>query len=227
MMNDISDLSLLARLMRDRAGSAVLAALIPGRALTATEVSRAAAASQATVDSYLAKLLAARVVSVERQGRHRYFRLADQDVATAIEQLAGPAEPIDIVQVRTGPTDPALRKARVCYDHLAGDVGVFVYDSFKARRLVRGNGDQLALTDAGDRFVADLGIDLDPLRRGRRPLGRQCLDWSVRRHHLAGALGGALLERCFDLGWARRETSSRVVRFSASGEREFRRRLAR
>ncbi|HKI93821.1 MAG TPA: helix-turn-helix domain-containing protein [Gemmatimonadales bacterium] len=226
-MSDIPDISPIAHLMGDRARAAMLAALVPGQALTATELARMAAVSKQTASSHLAKLQHAKLVHVERQGRHRYFRLADHDVATAIEHLSALAERIGAGRVRTGPADPAMRKARVCYDHLAGELGVFVYDRLRARGLVRKKHDALALTDAGERFLTDFGVDVEALRRGRRPLVLACLDWSVRRHHLAGAVGAALLQRCFDLKWARREKQSRVVVFSAIGERGMRERFGR
>ena len=155
---------------------------------------------------------------MQNQGRHRYFRLAQPDVAQLLESLMGVAYRVGAVRVRSSPREPALRKARVCYDHLAGDLGVFVYDSLVQRRLLRKRDEALELTPAGRRFCEDFGIDVDALADGRRTLCRACLDWSVRRNHLAGAVGAAVLDRCLDLGWARRAKDSRVVAFSTSGE---------
>jgi hypothetical protein len=126
----------------------------------------------------------------------------------------------------SSPREPALRKARVCYDHLAGDLGVLVFDSLDRRRWLRSGGATLELTSDGRRFCREFGIDVDALARGRRPLCRACLDWSVRRHHLAGAVGAAVLGRCLALGWARRAKGSRVVMFSDSGERALRARFS-
>lgn len=221
-MDDIPDISPIARLMGDRARAAMLTALVPGQALTATELARVAEVSKQTASAHLAKLLDAKLVHVERQGRHRYVRLAGHDVAAVMEHLAGLAERIGAARVRTGPADPAMRKARVCYDHLAGELGVFVYDRLWARGVIRKKGAAVTLTESGARFITDFGVDLESLRRGRRPLVLACLDWSVRRHHLAGALGAAVLQRCFELSWARREKKSRVVVFSAIGERGLR-----
>src|SRR5216683_1293727 len=165
------------------------------------------------------------LVAVESQGRHRYFRLADRDVAQLLESLMGVAYRAGAVRLRASPREPALRKARVCYDHLAGELGVLVFDGLEQRRLLRTGSDGLHLTRNGQRFFAGIGIDSEALVSRRRPLCRACLDWSVRRHHLAGALGAALLDRCFELGWARRAKGSRVVNFSPSGEQALRERF--
>lgn len=225
-MSAAPDLAAVAGLIGDRARANILLALMEGRALTATELARAAAVTKQTASSHLAKLLDARLVAVERAGRHRYHRLADDDVGLAIEQLIGLAARLDLKSVETGPADAAMRKARVCYDHLAGDMGVLLLDSFERRALVRRSGRTLALTDGGERFLNDRGIDLAALSARRRPLCLSCLDWSVRRYHLAGALGAALLSRCLDEGWARRVKGTRTLMFSVVGERAFRKELA-
>ena len=176
-----------------------------------------------TISAHLAKLVDARLVAVESQGRHRYFRLADRDVAHLLECLMGVAFRTGAVRVRASPREPALRKARVCYDHLAGEIGVLAYDSLEQRRYVRRDADGLGSHAAGKRFLRRDRHRLDsPARRNAAALSRACLDWSERRHHLAGAVGAALLDRCYDLGWARRVKDSRVVTFSAAGERAFR-----
>ena len=160
--------------------------------------------------------------AVEAQGRHRYFRLSNRDVTHLLESLMGVAYRVGAVRVRSSPREPALRKARVCYDHLAGELGVLVYDSLEERHYLRKGSEGPELTARGRGFCLGLGIDLEALQRQRRPLCRACLDWSVRRHHLAGSVGAALLERCLDAGWARRAKGSRVVTFSPAGERALR-----
>ncbi len=124
-------------------------------------------------------------------------------------------------RVRTGPKDPAMRQARVCYDHLAGDRGVQMFDHLTRRGLISFDDALLALTPKGRRFAEDFGIDLATIGTARRPLCKACLDWSVRRNHLAGSLGAALLTRFYDLKWARREKDSRVVSFSRRGAEKF------
>jgi DNA-binding transcriptional ArsR family regulator len=224
-MKDGPNIVGIAALIGDHARAEILTALTAGQALTATELAGVAGVTKQTVSAHLAKLLEARLVAVENQGRHRYFRLDNQDVAQLLESLMGVAYRTGAVRLRASPREPALRKARVCYDHLAGELGVLVFDGLEQRRFLRTGGEGLQLTSNGQRFFAGLGIDVEALVSRRRPLCRACLDWSVRRHHLAGALGAALLDRCFELGWARRAKDSRVVNFSRSGEQALRERF--
>ncbi len=196
-----------------------------GEALTATELAGVANLTKQTISSHLAKMLDARLIVVESQGRHRYFRLADRDVAHLLESLMGVAYRTGALRVRSSPREPALRKARVCYDHLAGELGVLAFDSLERRRYLRRVADELVLTRTGKQFFGETGIDVENLAAQRRRLSHACLDWSVRRHHLAGAVGAALLNQCYELGWARRAKNSRVVDFSSAGERAFRQRF--
>ncbi|MEO8133333.1 MAG: helix-turn-helix domain-containing protein [Betaproteobacteria bacterium] len=208
----------IAALIGDHARAEILTALMTGQALTATELAQVAGVTKQTVSAHLSKLLEARLLAVENQGRHRYFRLADPDVAQLLESLMGVAWRVGAIRIRSSPREPALRRARVCYDHLAGELGVLVFDSLaQAGHLRCGNSDPV-LTRPGIRFCADFGIDIGALADGRRPLCLACLDWSVRRHHLAGALGAALLDRYLQLGWTRRAKGSRVLSFSPVGE---------
>src|SRR5687768_9676716 len=225
-MKDGPHIARVASLIGDRARADILTALMGGQALTATELAGVAGVTKQTMSAHLAKLAEGRLVAVESQGRHRYFRLADDDVAELLEGLMGVAYRSGALRLKSSPREPAMRKARVCYDHLAGDLGVFAFDQFQRRRFLRHGGAGLTLTPAGERFVAALGIDPAPHRGGRRPACRLCLDWSERRHHLAGTVGAAMLDRIYALGWARREAGSRVVRFSPAGERAFREAVA-
>jgi DNA-binding transcriptional ArsR family regulator len=225
-MDTTPDIAAIASLIGDRARATILMGLMDGRALTATELSRAAGVTKQTASSHLSKLVGARLVAVESVGRHRYFRLTDHDVGSVVEGLVGLAHRVGSIQVDAGPPDPALRKARVCYDHLAGDLGVLVFDGLREQGVLRTTGKRMALTERGEELCQSMGIDLDALKRGRRPLCLACLDWSARRPHLAGALGAAILDRVFALGWARRGKGTRVVLFSALGERSLRARFA-
>ena len=222
-MKDGPNIAGIAALIGDRARAEMLTALLGGQALTATELAGVADVTKQTVSAHLARLLEAKLVAVESQGRHRYFRLADDDVAQLLESLLGVAYRTGAVRLLSGPREPALRKARVCYDHLAGDLGVLAFDAFRKRRWIAHDETGLTLSRAGADFCRELGIDLDAARAGRRPMCRVCLDWSARRHHLAGYVGAQLLERCYDRGWAKRRRGSRIVDFTARGEREFRR----
>ena len=215
---------MVAALVGDPARANMLTALMTGRALTASELAHEAGVTPQTASSHLAKLEAGGLIEQEKQGRHRYFRLSDPDVAGVLEGLEGLAARAGHLRVRTGPKDPALRHARVCYDHLAGDLGVQMLDSMKKQRLLRQRKHDIELTTEGQRFLAKaLQISAESLAHPRRPLCKACLDWSERRHHLAGTLGAALLTRFTELKWAARDatTGSRVVNFTRTGENRF------
>lgn len=199
----------------------MLTALMSGRALTASELAQEAGITAQTASSHLSKLESGGLIARTKQGRHRYFRLADEDVADVLEGLMGLAARAGHMRVRTGPKDPALRKARVCYNHLAGETGVAMLDSLTRRGMITQDDEILTLNNAGRNFMSDFGIDVDDLGTRRRPLCRACLDWSSRRSHLAGALGTALLDRIYALKWATREPGTRIVRFTRAGEEKF------
>ena len=215
---------MVASLVGDPARANMLTALMSGKALTASELAQEAGITPQTASSHLAKLEAGGLVEPEKQGRHRYYRLTDPDVAGVLEGLAGLAARAGHMRVRTGPKDPELRRARICYDHLAGDLGVQMLDSLKAQKLVRQRKQDIELTVEGVRFLErNLQISTDMLTHPRRPVCKACLDWSERRHHLAGTLGAALMARFTELKWAARDTTpgSRVVNFSRNGEKRF------
>jgi DNA-binding transcriptional ArsR family regulator len=219
----------IATLIGDAARADVLTALLADRALSATELAGIAGVTKSTISAHLEKLFRGGLVAVDRQGRHKYFRLSHPDVARALESLMGVAWRTGALRLRVGPIDPALRKARVCYDHLAGELGVFVHESLVTRgALITSTGSgrgqaSIELTAVGERLIQSLGIDVDALRTRRRSFCHACLDWSERRHHLAGALGAALLGRITELRWARRARSSRALVFSPVGEAALRR----
>lgn len=219
-MPDPAEFAYLAGLVGEPTRACMLAALMGGLALTPSELALEAGVLPSTASEHLAKLVAARVLTQERQGRHRYFRLSDPDVAHALESLMGASAGRGAIR-RPGPTDPALRAARVCYDHLAGERGVWMLEQLRAMRVLP-SGDGDGLPAGGEAFFARLGIDLRALRQGRRPLCRLCLDWSERRHHLGGALGAAILDRMLTQRWARRQPGTRAVLFTPAGERALR-----
>lgn len=221
-MKEGPDIARVAALLGDPARANMLTALMGGKALTATELAQEAGVTPQTASSHLAKLEAGQIVIPRKQGRHRYFTLSGPDIVEALEVMMGIANRVGHNRVRTGPKDPELRRARVCYDHLAGDMGVALFDGLSKRKLIKTDLNGVALTDAGVDFANGFGIDLAALRQNRRPLCRECLDWSARQSHLAGSFGAALLDRFYDLGWARRMTESRIVQFSPKGEKAFR-----
>lgn len=220
-MKEGPDIAQIGALIGDPARANMLTALMSGKALTATELAGEAAVTAQTASSHLKKLDAAGLVCQRKQGRHKYYALADDDVGAVLESLMGLAAKRGLMRTRTGPKDPALRHARVCYNHLAGEMGVTLYGHLMANRHLIAQGEDVSLSDQGAAWMEGFGIDIEALRGGRRALVSPCLDWSMRRSHLAGALGTALLDRMFALGWATREEGSRVIRFSKSGEAAF------
>jgi DNA-binding transcriptional ArsR family regulator len=220
-MKEGPDITRIAALIGDPARANMLTALMSGKALTATELAQEAGVTLQTASTHLAKLDQGKLLRVRKQGRHKYFALANDDVADVLEGLMGLAAASGHMRSRAGPKDPALRKARVCYNHLAGDMGIRLFDSLVGRRLLRVADGGLALSRQGHGFVASLDIDIDRLASEKSPLCRECLDWSERRSHLAGGLGRAFLNRFEEKGWARRERGTRIVHFSPAGERAF------
>lgn len=212
----------VASLIGDAARANMLSALMGGQALTAGELARHAGVTPQTTSGHLAKMTEAQLIAVERQGRHRYYRLASPEVAHAIHGLMALAAGGPKRHHPVGPKDEAMRLARTCYDHMAGRLAVALTDALTARgHVLLADGAGL-VTDKGQRFFCDFGLDMETESRSRRPVCRTCLDWSERRSHLAGRLGAALLDRSLDLKWVVRIPQSRTLRITREGETGFR-----
>jgi DNA-binding transcriptional ArsR family regulator len=214
-MVDVCD---VAALLADRSRARICAMLLAGRAYTAGELARAAGIAPSTASEHLARLVDGGLVSVHAAGRHRYHRLAGPQVAAALEALSLLTEPAaePVRTLRADRRARALAQARTCYDHLAGRLGVGLYDGLVAGGLLLA-GDGLALSAAGERWCAEIGIDLAAVRAARRPVLLPCVDWTERRTHLAGGLGAALCGRLLALGWVHRVGTDRAVRLSDAG----------
>jgi DNA-binding transcriptional ArsR family regulator len=225
-MKEGPDISLLGSLIGDPARANMLTALMSGKALTVSELAEEAGVTIQTASSHLSKLDEGGLLRPRKQGRHKYFSIASDDVARVLEGLMGLAAGSGHLRKRTGPKDKELRKARVCYNHLAGDMGTQLFDCLIEKGHLIANDEDLDLSETGCNFAVEFGIDLDILRANKSPLCRECLDWSERRSHLAGSLGRAFLSRFEDLGWATRDQKSRVVKFSRKGETLFEKLLA-
>lgn len=224
-MIDSPDIAGLSALIGDPARARLLIALVDGRALTATELANTIGVTKQTTSAHLAKLLGAHLIGVQSEGRHRYFRLAGREVAGLLEHLMSVASRTGLPAVRTGPASSEMRTARVCYDHLAGDFAVQIFENMERRQSFEHTEGGMRLSRRGATLFEDLGIDVAALAKQRRTQCRTCLDWSERRQHLAGAAGAALFSRFLELGWARRARNSRVVIFSALGNLELRRKF--
>ena len=215
-----SSISHLASLIGEPARTAMLLQLMDDRQLTASELARAAGVAASTASGHLAQMVAAGVLRVNSSGRHRYHRLASPAVARMLEsimQVAAQSAAAAHARVRVGPRDDSLRRARTCYDHLGGRLAVAI-----TQRLARDGGlvfdeDQAALTDAGCRALAELGLDVDPAGMATSSYCRPCLDWSERRFHMAGRLARQICCHCLERGWLSRRSESRALDISPPG----------
>ncbi len=212
----------IAALAGDPARANILTALLDGRAMTASELAYAARVTPQTTSAHLAKLTEAGLITATPSGRHRYFRLASPRVAQMLESIvavAGDNRP----RFRPLSRQAAeLRDARMCYDHLAGLLGVRIADAMITRGFLVIEDDVARFTEAGTRYLWELGIDTRVAGKGRRHLCRACLDWTERRPHIGGAIGAALAERWLALGWIKRAKDTRAVTVTPDGERGFR-----
>jgi DNA-binding transcriptional ArsR family regulator len=218
-MKDGPIIASVAALIGDPARANMLTALMDGRALTASELAEAGGVALPTASGHLTKMASANLLSVEKQGRHRYFRLSGPDVGGVLETLMALAQRTGATRVRTGPADEALRDARICYDHLAGASGVSLMQSLVRNGLIE-DAEVPAISDKGRTVLTAFGIDVKGVERQRRPACRHCLDWSERRHHLGGGLGAAILGLAMQRDWIRR-APGRTLRFTSIGTQGF------
>jgi DNA-binding transcriptional ArsR family regulator len=218
----------VAALSGDPGRASMLHALMDGRALTASELARVAGVAPQTASGHLQRMTAAGLLRVHQQGRHRYYELATASVARMLEsimQVAAELAP-DRRRLSVGPRDAALRKARTCYDHFAGELGVALADALRKRGYVELTIDAGLITEPGLAFLGDIGMDAAALQvrgthRSRRVLCRPCLDWSERRLHLGGLVGAAICSHSMAQGWTRRLEGTRAVLITAEGGRVF------
>ena len=220
-MHGTPSLAAIGQILGDPTRSLILETLYDGRAWSASELARAAGITAQTASSHLHKLVDASLLAVEAEGRNRYYRLADSEVADALEALMVLAmrrkQRPEIVAVKEDP----MRHARTCYDHIAGRFGIQLIDRLLDRAWLQDAGDGYLLTAEGEALMTRLDIDVASLRGGRRPLTRKCLDWSERRHHLGGALGAAVADAFFARRWIRRIDGSRALKITAEGRRQL------
>ncbi|HEY7144965.1 MAG TPA: helix-turn-helix domain-containing protein [Streptosporangiaceae bacterium] len=217
-----SDIAPVAALLADRARAQILLALLDGLPRPAGELSRLAGVSPATASAHLARLLRGGMLAVDKQGRHRYYRLSGPEVASLIEAVAVVSPVLPARGLRQSREAAALARARSCYDHLAGQAGVALLDALLAGGMlaVRApgkDGSAFEVTGAGTQTLARFGVDVTEVRRARRRFAGSCLDWTERRPHLGGALGAAIMTRLLRLGWIEHGRSRRSIRVTPAG----------
>jgi DNA-binding transcriptional ArsR family regulator len=215
-MADVLDMAAIAALVGDPARANILCALMDGRAYAAGELAYVAHVSPQTASGHLAKLAGARLIVSSPAGRHRYYRLAGSGVAAMLEGIMAVAA-ASPPRVRPPRVADDMRAARMCYDHLAGRLGVALADTLQGRGFVEFGDDGGVVTGAGEMFFAEIGMDIAAARRGRRAFCRPCIDWSERRPHLAGAVGAALAQHLFDRHWIARVRDKRIVTITPKG----------
>jgi DNA-binding transcriptional ArsR family regulator len=220
------DLSTIAALIGDPARATMLSALLSGQSLPASDLAYRAHITPQTASLHLAKLVEGNLLEVSPMGRHRYYRLKNAEVAAALEALALISPAPRVRTQRESGEYQALCYARTCYDHLAGKMGVAMTQALLAQGRLTLNDQSYALTEQGADWLAGWNVDESELRQGRRKFAPTCLDWSEHRHHLAGALGAAVMNRLFENGWFTRIPGNRALQLTKTGRQGFRQEFA-
>lgn len=218
-MNANPNVSMIATLVSEASRAAILTVLLDGRFHPASELAYMAGIKPQTASFHLTKMVNVDIITVEKQGRHRYYRIQNQEVAQIMESFLALAPPVEIKSLRQASEDKGMRFARTCYDHLAGNLGVQLTDSLMKIDAIYEEKDGYVVTAKGEAFFTDFQINLKRIKKKRRSFAHKCLDWSERRHHLAGALGNAILERLLELNWIQRLPKTRAIEITANGRR--------
>jgi len=215
------DISIIASLIGDPTRASMLTALMGGKALTATELALEADITAPTASSHLNKLVAGELLVVRKQGRHKYFQLQGFEIAALLESLLNISSKVQQKIITTGPSDPRLRRSRVCYDHLAGELGVALYEALTHKGYIINNQSETIFTESGREFFSALGVDFNQFKGNKRPLCKSCLDWSERKNHLAGIMGQWILNDIYQQGYAHKDLDSRALEFTGNGLKMF------
>ncbi|MED1543477.1 winged helix-turn-helix domain-containing protein [Bacillus inaquosorum] len=211
----------ISSLLSDPSRSSILLSLMDGRIHPAGELAYLANIKPQTASFHLNKMLEAKLISVEKHGRHRYYRLSNSEAANVIEQLLSIAPKEKVTSLKDSKEKSDLHFARTCYDHLAGYVGVQITNSLVEQGMLKKVDLNFEVTSEGSLFFSNFGINEEQQRNKRRAFARCCLDWSERQHHLAGALGNALLVRMLEEKWIVRMPKTRAIKITQSGKTAF------
>jgi DNA-binding transcriptional ArsR family regulator len=220
-VNGDADVASAAALIGEPARAGLLLALMEAEPLPARELAIRAGIAPSTASGHLAKLVAGGLLVAESSGRHRFFRLADRAVAQALEALAAIAPEKPVQSLREATAGEAIRVARTCYDHLAGRLGVELTSALEREGTLLRQDGTYELGPSAEQRLSSLGIELAGLAKRRRALARLCLDWTERRPHVAGAVGAALAERLFELGWVEPRAANRSVEITPRGRAQL------
>jgi DNA-binding transcriptional ArsR family regulator len=224
-MNEANQLAKLSAQLADPARAAIVVSLMDGSSQPTGELQISANVSASSASMHLSKLVGARILTVVKQGRVKYYRIATAAVAHAVEALSIVASPGAVIQTAARSSLNPFAFARTCYDHLAGKLGVAIVTAIQRENIIRTSGESYEVTASGSDWLNEMGIDWQNLQSGRRLFATRCLDFTERRHHLSGALGAALLERMIELNWIVKSRVPRAVRLSVRGKMELSERL--
>tara|TARA_R110002124_G_scaffold279835_1_gene452704 strand:- start:1438 stop:2148 length:711 start_codon:yes stop_codon:yes gene_type:complete len=224
-MHDEPPMSRIGALIASPARARMLTELFDGRALTATELAGIAGVSAATASEHLGILVAGGFISREKSGRHHYFNLASREIASALEQLVAQTAHVNIADRPGNRQRTPMQNARMCYDHIAGQLGVAIANALVKHGALVPLGSDYELSEKGEQLLGELGIAVPKLSKSKRLFARQCLDWSERRHHVAGAVGAAIADLSFEKGWIQRTKERRVLSVTPKGRIALEKRL--
>jgi DNA-binding transcriptional ArsR family regulator len=210
-----------ACLIGDATRASILWNLLDGRAFTATELAIAVETSAQNISMHLGKLLDASLICVEKQGRHKYYRFSNKEIAYAIEAMANLIPKPEVSIKKKSEEYPPVKYCRTCYDHLAGKIGVALADSLLEQKIIIEKNGIFEISAEGEKWFLDFGINLEDAQKQKRIFLKPCLDWSERRNHIAGSIGALLLDKMISEDWLRRNKNSRAVTITGKGEKEL------
>jgi DNA-binding transcriptional ArsR family regulator len=210
-----------ATLIGDPTRAAIMWTLLDGRAFTATELSVAVNTSPQNLSMHLGKLLDADLLSVEKQGRHKYYRFSNKEVAYVVEAMANLIPKLEIQSKKDTENYPPIKYCRTCYDHLAGKIGVALADSLLKQKIIIENKNTFEVSSEGKKWFSNFGINLEEAQKQKRIFLKPCLDWSERRNHIAGSIGSLLFNKMINEDWLRKTKDSRAIIITGKGEKEI------
>jgi DNA-binding transcriptional ArsR family regulator len=210
-----------AALIGDPTRASIMWTLLDGRAFTATELAISANTSPQNISMHLGKLLEANLLCVEKQGRHKYYRFSNKEVAYVVEAMANLIPKPEIASKNKTENYPPIKYCRTCYDHLAGKIGVALTDSLLEQKIIIENNNTFEISSEGEKWFSDFGINIKDAQKQKRIFLKPCLDWSERRNHIAGSIGTLLLNKMLNEDWIRRTANSRAIVITGKGEKEF------
>ncbi|MBS7233761.1 winged helix-turn-helix transcriptional regulator [Flavobacterium psychroterrae] len=210
-----------AALIGDPTRASIMWTLLDGRAFTATELAISANTSPQNISMHLGKLLEANLLCVEKQGRHKYYRFSNKEVAYVVESMANLIPKPEISSKNKPENYPPVKYCRTCYDHLAGKIGVALTDSLLEQKIIIEKNNTFEISSEGKKWFSDFGINIEEAQKQKRIFLKPCLDWSERRNHIAGSIGTLLLNKMLNEDWIRRTANSRAIVITGKGEKEF------